>query len=227
MIAGPCAVESLEGLDRIAAHVKKAGANILRGGGASSREPARMRFRAWVRKGLKILRDVGDKHDMPVVTEVMDPRQVSLVEKWADMFQIGARNMQNFDLLEGSRPGAQAGLAQARHERDRERPADVRGIRASRRQPGRRPVRARRAQLRGFDAQHARHERRAECEGPEPPADHRRPEPRDRPARSDSERWPRPPSPPGPTAFTSKSTIVRRKPSPTARKRCCPISLPA
>jgi len=42
---------------------------------------------------------VGDKHGMPVVTEVMDPRQVPLVEKWADMFQIGARNMQNFDLL--------------------------------------------------------------------------------------------------------------------------------
>ena len=50
-------------------------------------------------EGLKILREVGDKHDMPVVTEVMDPRQVALVEKWADMFQIGARNMQNFDLL--------------------------------------------------------------------------------------------------------------------------------
>jgi 3-deoxy-7-phosphoheptulonate synthase len=50
-------------------------------------------------EGLRILRDVGDKHGMPVVTEVMDPRQVSLVEKWADMFQVGARNMQNFDLL--------------------------------------------------------------------------------------------------------------------------------
>ncbi len=50
-------------------------------------------------EGLKILRDVGAKHDMPVVTEVMDPRQVPLVERYADMFQIGARNMQNFDLL--------------------------------------------------------------------------------------------------------------------------------
>ena len=49
--------------------------------------------------GLKILREVGDKHGMPVVTEVMDTRQVALVSKWADMFQIGARNMQNFDLL--------------------------------------------------------------------------------------------------------------------------------
>jgi 3-deoxy-7-phosphoheptulonate synthase len=50
-------------------------------------------------EGLKILRAVGDKHQMPVVTEVMDTRQVALVEKWADMFQVGARNMQNFDLL--------------------------------------------------------------------------------------------------------------------------------
>src|SRR5205807_3104734 len=50
-------------------------------------------------EGLKILRDVGDKHDMPVVTEVMDPRQVDVVNHYADMFQIGARNMQNFDLL--------------------------------------------------------------------------------------------------------------------------------
>ena len=50
-------------------------------------------------EGLQILREVGDKHGMPVVTEVMDPRQVDLVNRYADMFQIGARNMQNFDLL--------------------------------------------------------------------------------------------------------------------------------
>src|SRR5262249_482833 len=50
-------------------------------------------------EGLKILRETGAKHGMPVVTEVMDPRQVPLVERYADMFQVGARNMQNFDLL--------------------------------------------------------------------------------------------------------------------------------
>ncbi len=98
MIAGPCAVESQEGLDRIAAHVKKAGANILRGGAFKPRTSP-YAFQGMGEEGLKILRDVGDKHDLPVVTEVMDPRQVALVEKWADMFQIGARNMQNFDLL--------------------------------------------------------------------------------------------------------------------------------
>src|SRR5262249_45065796 len=56
-------------------------------------------FQGLGEEGLKILRDVGNAHDMPVVTEVMDPRQIPLVEKYADMFQIGARNMQNFDLL--------------------------------------------------------------------------------------------------------------------------------
>jgi len=98
MIAGPCAVESLEGLDRIAGHVKRAGANILRGGAFKPRTSP-YAFQGMGEEGLKILRDVGDRHDMPVVTEVMDPRQVGLVEKWADMFQVGARNMQNFDLL--------------------------------------------------------------------------------------------------------------------------------
>jgi 3-deoxy-7-phosphoheptulonate synthase len=98
MIAGPCAVESFDGLDRIAGHVKRAGANILRGGAFKPRTSP-YAFQGMGEEGLKILRDVGDKHQMPVVTEVMDTRQVALVEKWADMFQIGARNMQNFDLL--------------------------------------------------------------------------------------------------------------------------------
>jgi 3-deoxy-7-phosphoheptulonate synthase len=98
MIAGPCAVESFDGLDRIAAAVRKAGANILRGGAFKPRTSP-YAFQGMGEEGLKILRDVGDKHRMPVVTEVMDTRQVPLVERWADMFQIGARNMQNFDLL--------------------------------------------------------------------------------------------------------------------------------
>jgi 3-deoxy-7-phosphoheptulonate synthase len=98
MIAGPCAVESHEGLDRIAGHVKRAGANILRGGAFKPRTSP-YAFQGMGEEGLKILRDVGDTHGMPVVTEVMDTRQVPLVAKWADMFQIGARNMQNFDLL--------------------------------------------------------------------------------------------------------------------------------
>jgi 3-deoxy-7-phosphoheptulonate synthase len=98
MIAGPCAVESAPVLDEIAGRVKAAGANILRGGAFKPRTSP-YSFQGLGEEGLKILRACGDRHDMPVVTEVMDPRQVSLVERYADMFQIGARNMQNFDLL--------------------------------------------------------------------------------------------------------------------------------
>ena len=98
MIAGPCAIESAELLDEIAGGVKAAGANILRGGAFKPRTSP-YSFQGLGEEGLKILRATGDKHAMPVVTEVMDPRQVPLVERYTDMFQIGARNMQNFDLL--------------------------------------------------------------------------------------------------------------------------------
>lgn len=98
MIAGPCAVESYEGLDRIAAAVKSAGANILRGGAFKPRTSP-YSFQGMGVEGLQILRAVGDKYGMPIVTEVMDTRQVDLIAQYTDMFQIGARNMQNFDLL--------------------------------------------------------------------------------------------------------------------------------
>src|SRR5205823_7066799 len=92
MIARPCAIESAAILEEIAGHVKKAGANILRGGAFKPRTSP-YSFQGLGEEGLRILRDTGKKHDMPVVTEVMDPRQVPLVERYADMFQIGARNM--------------------------------------------------------------------------------------------------------------------------------------
>jgi hypothetical protein len=95
MIAGPCAVESYERLDAIAAEVKKAGANLLRGGAFKPRTSP-YSFQGLGEKGLNILREVGAKHGLPVVTEVMDPRQVALVDRYADMLQVGARSMQNF-----------------------------------------------------------------------------------------------------------------------------------
>lgn len=98
MIAGPCAVESYEVMDTVARYVKAGGANILRGGAFKPRTSP-YAFQGMGEDGLKILRDVGDKHGMPVVTEVMDPRQVELVGRYAHMYQVGARNMQNFDLL--------------------------------------------------------------------------------------------------------------------------------
>jgi 3-deoxy-7-phosphoheptulonate synthase len=98
MIAGPCAVEEPERMESIAKSVKAAGANIFRGGAYKPRTSP-YAFQGLGEEGLKILREAGDAHGMPVVTEVMDPRCVPAVEKWADMIQIGARNMQNFVLL--------------------------------------------------------------------------------------------------------------------------------
>jgi 3-deoxy-7-phosphoheptulonate synthase len=98
MIAGPCAIEGSQIFDDIAGKVKKAGANILRGGAFKPRTSP-YSFQGMGEEGLKILRDTGRKYDVPTVTEVMDPRQIPLVDRYADMFQIGARNMQNFDLL--------------------------------------------------------------------------------------------------------------------------------
>lgn len=98
MIAGPCAVESKERMDSIAAAVKQAGANILRGGAYKPRTSP-YSFQGLEEEGLKILRDTGDKFDLPVVTEITDPRNVELVCEYTDMLQIGARNMQNFVLL--------------------------------------------------------------------------------------------------------------------------------
>jgi 3-deoxy-7-phosphoheptulonate synthase len=98
MIAGPCAIEGEDLLYETAVKVRDAGANILRGGAFKPRTSP-YSFQGLGEDGLRILRRVGDSLNMPVVTEVMDPRQVDLVAKYTDMFQIGARNMQNFDLL--------------------------------------------------------------------------------------------------------------------------------
>ena len=98
MIAGPCAIEGEARLMAIAEAVRDAGANVLRGGAFKPRTSP-YSFQGMGEDGLKILKTAGEHFGMPVVTEVMDPRQVDLVEKYTDMFQIGARNMQNFDLL--------------------------------------------------------------------------------------------------------------------------------
>ncbi len=98
MIAGPCAIESAERLDEIAGAVKAAGATVLRGGAYKPRTSP-YSFQGMGEEGLKILREIGDKHGLPVVTEAIDPRHVELVAQYADMIQLGARNMQNFVLL--------------------------------------------------------------------------------------------------------------------------------
>ncbi|MBC7852245.1 MAG: 3-deoxy-7-phosphoheptulonate synthase [Pirellulaceae bacterium] len=98
MIAGPCAVEDRARMESIAASVKAAGANIFRGGAYKPRTSP-YAYQGMGEDGLKLLREIGDKYGMPVVTEVTDPRCVEVVDKYADMIQVGARNMQNFVLL--------------------------------------------------------------------------------------------------------------------------------
>jgi len=98
VIAGPCAIESEEQLMDTAVAVKAAGASVLRGGAYKPRTSP-YAFQGMGEAGLVVLNEIGRKLDMPVVTEVMDPRDVELVGAYADMLQIGARNMQNSPLL--------------------------------------------------------------------------------------------------------------------------------
>ena len=97
-IAGPCAVESLASCREIARSIKASGASMLRGGAFKPRTSP-YSFQGLGEDGLKILRECGDEFGMPIVTEITDPRNVELVAKYADMLQVGARNMQNFVLL--------------------------------------------------------------------------------------------------------------------------------
>lgn len=97
-IAGPCAVENEQMLRRIAQHVRDGGATILRGGVYKPRTSP-YSFQGLGLQALRWMRETGDDLGMPICVEVMDTRQVADMEPFVDMFQIGARNMQNFDLL--------------------------------------------------------------------------------------------------------------------------------
>jgi 3-deoxy-7-phosphoheptulonate synthase len=98
VMAGPCAVESEKQLEIIAGSVRRYGARILRGGAFKPRTSP-YAFQGLGEEGLGYLRSVADANGLKVVTEVMDTTQVDLVARWADILQVGARNMQNFTLL--------------------------------------------------------------------------------------------------------------------------------
>ncbi len=98
VMAGPCAVESREQLLLIASTLKSLGADMLRGGAFKPRTSP-YSFRGMAEEGLKLLAEARELTGLPVVTEVMDARDVELVAGYADMLQIGSRNMQNFTLL--------------------------------------------------------------------------------------------------------------------------------
>lgn len=98
IIAGPCAIESYTSLVDVAKEVKAAGANILRGGSFKPRTSP-YSFQGHGLEGLKMLASAGRSAGLPVVTEVMDTRDVEIVAQYADILQIGARNAQNYPLL--------------------------------------------------------------------------------------------------------------------------------
>ena len=98
VIAGPCAVENEKQIFTIAEAVARSGARILRGGAFKPRTSP-YSFQGLGEDGLKMMRAAADEYKLKIVTEVMDKSQITLVEKYADILQIGARNMQNFTFL--------------------------------------------------------------------------------------------------------------------------------
>jgi 3-deoxy-7-phosphoheptulonate synthase len=98
VMAGPCSAESEAQVEACAAAVKRAGAKVLRGGAFKPRSSP-YSFQGLGEAGLRMLRAAADRHDLKLVTEVMEVSQIDMVERYADILQIGARNMQNFSLL--------------------------------------------------------------------------------------------------------------------------------
>ncbi len=98
IMAGPCSVESREQVDIIAKAVKESGAKILRGGAFKPRTSP-YSYQGMGVEGLKILKEVGQKYGMPIISELMSNENIEDFVKYVDIIQIGARNMQNFSLL--------------------------------------------------------------------------------------------------------------------------------
>src|SRR5262245_34368934 len=98
VMAGPCSAENEKQVRATAAAVRRAGAKIFRGGAVKPRSSP-YGFQALGEEGLRLLRDASAAEGMALVTEVMDPSQIELIDRYADIFQVGARNMQNFTLL--------------------------------------------------------------------------------------------------------------------------------
>ncbi len=98
LMAGPCSIENKEMIMDIAKVVKENGGEFLRGGAFKPRTSP-YDFQGLGEEGLKYMREACDKYNLVMVTEVMDTRDIELIEKYTDIFQVGARNMQNFSLL--------------------------------------------------------------------------------------------------------------------------------
>jgi 3-deoxy-7-phosphoheptulonate synthase len=117
VMAGPCTIESEPQLFETARRVARSGAKVLRGGAYKPRTSP-YAFQGMGVEGLKLLRAAGDETNMATVSEVMDISQIEGMLEYVDILQVGARNMQNFNLLSALGPDSQAGAAQARHVGD-------------------------------------------------------------------------------------------------------------
>src|SRR5262245_27170248 len=98
VMAGPCSAETEEQVETTAAAVKRAGAKVLRGGAFKPRSSPHS-FQGLGEKGLRMLRGAADRYGLKLVTEVMEIAQIELIDRYAHIFQVGARNMQNYSLL--------------------------------------------------------------------------------------------------------------------------------
>lgn len=98
VMAGPCTVETKMQILQIAKEVKAVGVHVLRGGAFKPRT-APYDFQGLGKIGLHFLKEAAQKNDLPIITEILDPRDIELIEKYTDIFQVGARNMQNYPLL--------------------------------------------------------------------------------------------------------------------------------
>ena len=153
VMAGPCSVESQEQIAEIAGIVAGAGATVIRGGAFKPRSSP-YSFQGLGEEGLRYLRDAADRHGLKVVSEVMDHTQIPLLREYSDILQVGARNMQNFNLLRELGKERKPVLLEARHRGHHRRAAAFRRIHHGGRELRRHPVRARHPHIRNLYAQH-------------------------------------------------------------------------
>ena len=215
VMAGPCSVESREQILETAHAVKAAGARILRGGAWKPRTSP-YEFQGLREEGLKLLALAREETGLKIITEVMSTDTVPLVAEYADILQVGARNMQNYALLETARPGPQAGHAEARPVRNHQGVAHGGRVHRGQGQPQRHALRAGHPHLRDRHPQHPRHQRHPGAEVALPPAGHRRPVARHRDPQARRGHRPGRHRRRGRRHHRSRCTRSRRRRSPTA-----------
>ena len=226
LIAGPCTVESREQMLQTARVVHDAGATLLRGGAYKPRTSP-YAFQGLGQEGLRLLAEAKAETGLPIVTELMDMRDIDAVLEVADVVQIGARNMQNYPLLaEIGRSGRPALLKRGLSSTLDELLMAAEYI-LKEGNPQRDALRARHPHVRDRLPLHARPDGGAGAQGALAPAGDRRPEPRGRAARARACRcrW-RPPRS-APTGSSSRSTRTPTRRSATVRRRCARRTSPS